>query len=123
MEYPEWERFEDPLERYHNYISKRFGADARSKARVAMAQDRNRGRPYKEICAEYRIDRESAQYEVERGRQILRKADLKVRNLRVRAALSAEQDQGPDYHLERLRYGATSGAAPLLAEMLIALAH
>ena len=118
MEYPEWERFEDPLERYCSYISERFGADARSKAQVAMALDRNRGRPYKEICAEYRIDRESAKYEVERGRQILRKADLKVRNLRVRTALSAEQDQGPDYHQERLRFGVTSGTAPMLTALL-----
>ena len=46
MEHPEWERFEDPLERYRNYISKKFGTDARSKAQVAMAQDRDRGRPY-----------------------------------------------------------------------------
>lgn len=121
MEHPEWERFEDPLERYRNYISKKFGTDARSKAQVAMAQDRDRGRPYKDICAEYQIDRESARYEVELGRRILRKRERKARNLHAIAARSAEHDLGADYHLERLRYAVTSGAAPMLTALLAGL--
>ena len=112
----EWEQFEDPVEHYNNYINNKFGADARSKARVAMAQDREQGRPYKDICAEYRIDRETAQYEVAVGRKTLRKVDHQARNLRIRN--SAEKAHGPDAHLERLHYAVTSGSAPLLTGML-----